>query len=106
MTFQNLRDGLQGVAADSLLSVVFLLPVFGVIFFYDATLGTVTLVFSLASLLVSAALGLRQISPCGRMIGAARRVAGRLFQVVGGIAKLRVENAERIGFRHLGAGLS
>ena len=94
MTFQSLRDGLQGVAADSLLSAVFLLPVFGVIFFYDATLGIIALAFSLVSLLVTAALGLRQISPYGRMIDAARRVAGRLFQIVGGIVKLRVESAE------------
>ena len=94
MTFQNLRDGLQGIVADSLLSIVFLLPVFGVIFFYDATLGIVALVFSLVSLLIAVALGLRQISPYGRMIAAARRVAGRLFQIVGGIVKLRVENAE------------
>ena len=98
MTFQNLRDGLQGVVADSLLSIVFLLPVFGVIFFYDATLGVIALAFSLASLLVTVALGLRQISPYGRMISAARRVAGRLFQIVGGIAKLRVENAEGSAF--------
>ena len=98
MTFQNLRDGVQGVVADSLLSVVFLLPVFGVIFFYDATLGVVALVFSLASLLVTVVLGLCQISPYGRMISAARRVAGRLFQIVGGIAKLRVENAEGSAF--------
>ena len=94
MTFQNLRDGLQGIVADGLLSIVFLLPVFGVIFFYDATLGIVALAFSLVSLLIAVALGLRQISPYGRMIGAARRVAGRLFQIVGGITKLRVENAE------------
>ena len=94
MTFQSLRDGLQGAVADSLLSVVFLLPVFGVIFFYDATLGVITLAFSLGSLLVTAALGLRQISPYGRMIAAARGVAGRLFQIVGGIVKLRVESAE------------
>ena len=98
MTFQHLRDGLQGVVADSLLSIIFLLPVFGVIFFYDATLGVVALVFSLASLLVTAALGLRQVSPHARMIGAARRVAGRLFQIVGGIAKLRVESAEGSAF--------
>ena len=98
MTFQNLRDGLQGVAADSLLSIIFLLPVFGVIFFYDSTLGLIALIFSLASLLVTVALGLRQISPYGRMISAARRVAGRLFQIVGGIAKLRVENAEGSAF--------
>ena len=98
MTFQNLRDGLQGVVADSLLSVVFLLPVFGVIFFYDATLGGIALVFSLGSLLVTVAIGLRQIAPYGRMIGAVRRVAGRLFQIVGGIAKLRVESAEGSAF--------
>ena len=98
MTFQNLRDGLQGAVADSLLSIVFLLPVFGVIFFYDAALGTVALGFSLVSLLVTAILGLRQIGPYGRMIDAARRVTGRLFQIVGGIAKLRVDNAEGSAF--------
>ncbi|MYE13827.1 MAG: ATP-binding cassette domain-containing protein [Gammaproteobacteria bacterium] len=98
MTFQNLRDGVQGVVADSVLSVVFLLPVFGVIFFHDATLGVIALVFSLLSLLVTLALGMRQIAPHGRMIGAARRVAGRLFQIVGGITKLRVDNAEGSAF--------
>ena len=94
MTFQNLRDGLRGVVANGLLSIIFLLPVFGIIFFYDATLGLITLLFSLASLLVTVILGLRQISPYGWMISAARRVAGRLFQIVGGISKLRMDNAE------------
>ena len=98
MTFQHLRDGLQGVAADGLLSIVFLLPVFGVIFLYDATLGTVALGFSLVSLLITVVLGLRQIPPHGRMIRAARRVSGRLFQIVGSIGKLRVENAEASAF--------
>ncbi len=94
MTFQNLRDGLRGVVANSFLSIVFLLPVFVVIFFYDTSLGVVTLFFSLASLLVTVVLGLRQISPYGWMIRAARHVAGRLFQIVGGISKLRMDNAE------------
>ncbi len=98
MTFQNLRDGLQGVVADSVLAIIFLLPVFGVIFFYDANLGAVALVFSVASLLVTVAFGVRQLAPYGRMLSAARRVAGRLFQIVGGIAKLRVENAEGSAF--------
>ena len=98
MTFQNLRDGLQGVTADGLLSVVFLLPVLGVIFLYDATLGTVAFAFSLASLLITVVLGLRQIPPHGRMIRAARRVSARLFQIVGSIGKLRVENAEASAF--------
>ncbi|MYF88899.1 MAG: hypothetical protein F4186_05810, partial [Boseongicola sp. SB0676_bin_33] len=94
MTFQNLRDGVQEVVADSVLSVVFLLPVLGLIFFYDATLGAIALAFSLASLACALFLALRQVSPYGRAIRATRRVAGRLFQIVGGIAKLRVEAAE------------
>ncbi|MXZ71265.1 MAG: ATP-binding cassette domain-containing protein [Acidobacteria bacterium] len=98
MTFQNMRDGLQGVVVDSALSVIFLLPVFAVIFFYDAALGVIALLFGLASLLITVAIGLRQMSPSGRMINASRRVAGRLFQIVEGIAKLRVENAEGSAF--------
>ena len=98
MTFQNLRDGMQGVVADSFLSMIFLLPVFGLIFFYDTTLGLVTLTFSLAALIVALTMGIRQITPYGRMIAAVRRVSGRLFQIVGGISKLRVENAEGSAF--------
>ena len=98
MTFQNLRDGLQGGLADSLLSLIFLLPVFGVIFFYDATLGTIALAFSLVSLLVTVALGWGQISSYGRMIGAVRRATGNLFQIIKGISKLRTENAEGSAF--------
>ena len=98
MTFQNLRDRLQGVVVDTLLTVVFLPSAFGVIFFYDTTLGVIALAFSLVSLLITLALGLRQMAPHGRIIGAARRVAGRLFQIVGGIAKLRVDNAEGSAF--------
>ena len=98
MTFQNLRDGLQGGLADSVLSLVFLLPVFGVIFFYDAALGIIALAFGLASLLVTVALGWGQISSYGRMISAVRRAAGNLFQIIKGISKLRVENAEGSAF--------
>ena len=98
MAFQNLRDGFQGGVADSVLATIFLLPVFGVIFFYDAMLGVIALGFSIASFLVTLALGLRQLSPYGQMLGASHRVTGRLFQIVGGIGKLRVENAEGSAF--------
>ncbi len=98
MTFHNLRDSIQGAVADSVLAVIFLLPVFGVISLYDARLGLVALAFSLASLLLTLALGLRQISPYGRMASGVRGIAGRLFQIVGGIAKIRVESAEGSAF--------
>ena len=98
MTFQSLRDGVQGVVANSLLSVAFLIPVFGIVFFYDATLGFFVLGFSLVSILITLYLGVRQVSPQGRMIRAVRQVAGLLFQIIGGISKLRVETAEGSAF--------
>ncbi len=98
MTFQNLRDAVQGVVANTVLSIVFLSPAFLLIFFYDAALGGVTVAFGLLSLLVTVLLGLRQISPHGRMIRSVQRLAGRLFQLINGVSKLRVEGAEGSAF--------
>ena len=96
--FQDLRDATQGVVADSVLSVIFLLPAFVLMFFYDAALGGIALAFSFVSLFATALLGLHQISPRGRMIRGVRRGAGRLFQIIRGIGKLRVESAEESAF--------
>ncbi|MYD43974.1 MAG: ATP-binding cassette domain-containing protein [Gammaproteobacteria bacterium] len=98
MTFQNLRAGIHGVAADSLLSVLFLLPVFAVIFFYDTTLGLYALSFSMVSLVITLVIAIKQITPHGRVIAAIRRVVGRMFQIVVGIGKLRVQSAEGSAF--------
>ena len=98
MTFQNLRNAVQGAVANAILSIIFLLPAFLIIFIYDAALGGVAVAFSLLSLIVTAVLGLRQVSPHGRVIAAVRRVAGRLFQIVNGISKLRVDSAEGSAF--------
>ena len=98
MAIQTARDSVRGAVADSVLSVIFLLPVFGVIFFLDAGLGLIILAFGMAALLVTVLLGLRQTAPCRRMISGARDVAGKLFQIISGIAKLRVESAEGSAF--------
>ena len=89
---------MQGVVANAALSIVFLSPALLVMFFYDAALGGVALAFSLLSLIATVVLGLRQIPPQGRVIRAGHRVAGRLFQLVNGIAKLRVDGAEGSAF--------
>lgn len=98
MAFQNLRDGLQRVVANCVLSLIFLLPIFGVVFFYDVVLGSVVLIFSVIALSIMVFWGMCQISPYSRMIGAIRRVTGLLFEVIEGISKLRVENAEGSAF--------
>ena len=98
MTFQGLRDSVRAVIANAVLSIVFLLPAFFLIFFYDATLGGITAAFGLLSLIVTVVLGLQQISPHGRVIRTVHHLAGQLFQLINGIAKLRVDDAEGTAF--------
>ena len=89
---------LQGVVGNGLLSIVFLSPAFLIIASRDVALGGLTAAFGLVSLLVTVALGLRQIAPQDRRLKAVRRLSGRLFQLINGIPKLRVEGAEGSGF--------
>ena len=98
MTFQNLRDAAQGVVGNGLLSLVFLAPAFLLIAFYNPALGGVTAAFGLLSLLATVALGMLQVAPHRRMLGTAQGLAGRLFQLINGIAKLRVDGAESSAF--------
>lgn len=98
MTFQHLRDTMQGSVANAVLSMVFLSPAFVLIYFYDPMLGGITATFGLLSLIVTVILGLGQISPQGRVIRAIHHLAGRLFQLVNGISALRVESAEGSAF--------
>lgn len=94
MAFQHLH----GVIGNGLLSIVFLSPAFLIIASRNSALGGLTAAFGLLSLLVTVALGLRQIGPEGRRLKAVRRLSGRLFQLINGIPRLRVGGAEGSGF--------
>ena len=106
MAFQRLRDAVQGVAANNVLSIIFLLPALLVIFLYDAALGGITSAFGLLALVVTITLGLRQVSPYERMIRASHHLTGVLFQFINGISKLRIDGAEGSAYavwaRHFG----
>ena len=98
LAFHSIRDAVQGVVANAVLSTVFLLPVFLLVFFYDATLGAVAAAIGCVSLVATVVLGLRQISSHGHVARAVHGLAGRLFQFVNGIATLRVGGAEGSAF--------
>ena len=98
MTFQGLRDAAQGVIGNGVLSVIFLAPAFLLIASRNAVLGALTAAFGLLSLFATVTPGLRQISPHRRRLRAIRRLSARLFQLINGISKLRVEGAEGSAF--------
>ena len=98
MAFQNIRHSVQSVVANGVLSIVFLLPVFLLVLFYDATLGAVAVAVGLVSLAATVILGLRQMSSHVKVIRVVQTLTGRLFQFVNGIAALRVGGAEGSAF--------
>lgn len=106
MAFHRLRNTIQGVVANNVLSIIFLLPALIAIFFVDVVLGGITAVFGLLFLIVTVILGLKQVSPYERMIRASNRLTGVLFQFINGISKLRIDGAEGSAYaewaRHYG----
>ena len=94
MTFQRLRDGVLSVAANGLQVTLISVPVLVVVFSLDGHLGVMTLLVGLVALVLAFYLGYRQVLPNSNLTRSERRVTSRLFQILTGIGKLRVENAE------------
>ena len=94
--FQLLRDRIAGAAVSSLLSVIFLLPAFVVVFLYSVVLGWAVVGVSLLALIPIIALATAQIGPNCRKFETSRTVGGNLIQFITGIDKLRAAGAESV----------
>ncbi len=94
MTFQLFRNDEKLPFIESLLSLIFMHPIFIYICFIDIYLGLVMMVLCGISFLLTVIVGLLQIKPQGKVIRSTQIVASRLFQIIEGIVKLRVERAE------------
>ncbi len=98
MVFQDIRDHVSGVAADGVLSSLFLLPALGLLFFYDVGLGLAVACFSalvLAATIISCIL---HVGPQRRYLETSRQLAGNIHQFISGISKLRTSGAEDSAF--------
>ncbi len=98
MVFQDVRDQVAGVTADGVLSTLFLLPAFGLLFFYDAWLGWIALLLSVAMIGVIVVFCILQIGPQRQYLETMRRLAGDTQQFLNGISKLRTTGAEDSAF--------
>ena len=96
--FQVLRDQVSGAVANALLSIVFLAPTLGLLFFYDTGLAWLSIAVGLLALLATACFGFFQIKPHRRRYAAARHLSGELFQFINGMNKLRSAGAEPSAF--------
>ena len=93
-SFRTLRNRVSGVVLQSLLSAVFLLPTFGLLFFYDTAIGWISLSLGTLGLALGAVLGFRQIEPQRRWYAASRSQASVLRQLFDSMGKLRTTGAQ------------
>ena len=77
LVFQTLREQAAGVAAHTLLSIVFLAPTFALLFVFNAAIGWASLVSGTVGLGIVAAFGVAQIGPQRRMLVAQQSLSGR-----------------------------
>ena len=96
--FHVLRDRTSGVAANAMLSIIFLLPALSLLFLYDVTLAWLSMGIGLFSLVVTALFGFLQLAPQRRRFAAVRRLTGEILQFINGMSKLRSSGAEPSAF--------
>ena len=93
-SFRDLRNRVSGIVVQSMLSAVFLLPTFGLLFFYDTTIGWISLILGGIGLGLGAVLGFGQLEPQRRWYAAQRELASVLRQFFGSMGKLRTTGAQ------------
>ena len=98
LAFRNLRDSIRTVIADSVLAVLFLSPALIIIMAFNPAAAAITAVFSLLMIVTAIMMGKRQFAPFLRRQKSIHMMAGRLMQIIGGISKLRIEQAEGSAF--------
>lgn len=94
MVFRVLRDNVLGVVASAVVSLVFVLPAFGLIFGYQEDSAVPVGAFTGGGIAVVVILGLLQMEPQSRAYAMMRRLSGLLLQFVKGIPRFRIGNAE------------
>jgi len=97
-SFQILREAMQKLVSDGLLSTMYLVAALLVCYFHDPTLGSVAIAVGLFSLVGTIVLGARQITPYMDVIGSVQKLAGQVFQLISGISTLILEGAHGSAF--------
>ncbi len=98
MVFQEIRDNVAGVTADAVLSTLFVLPAFGLLFYHSAALGWAMVFLGMVVLGATAVFCILNVEPQRRHLETARQLAGDMHQFLNGIAKLRATGAEDSAF--------
>ncbi|MFT4656492.1 MAG: NHLM bacteriocin system ABC transporter ATP-binding protein [Minisyncoccia bacterium] len=96
----GIRDLMSGLAVQSLLAFIMALANLGLMIYYDATLGLLAFVVILAGAALSVKIGLDQVKVQRTANDQLNALSSTTFQLMSGMAKLRVAAAEDRAFSY------
>ncbi len=98
MGINNIREVLSGNTLTTVLSCVFSIFNFGLLFYYDHILALFVTGIVLFSLLFATVMGYIQVRQQRELMDLEGRIAGLVFQFINGISKFRVSGSENRAF--------
>jgi ATP-binding cassette subfamily C protein len=98
MAFSLIRDVLSGSILSAILSGIFSIFSFGLLFYYSPWLAFVATVMTLIAFAVTSAIGMAQLRLQREISTTMGRISGIVVEFISGIAKFRVAGAERRAF--------
>jgi NHLM bacteriocin system ABC transporter ATP-binding protein len=98
LAFSQIRDVLSGAVLSALLSGIFSVFSFGLLFYYSPRLALVATLLTLAALVLTVVAGMFQLKLQRRISDSMGRIAGLVVEFISGIAKFRIAGGERRAF--------
>lgn len=98
MGISQIREAMTGSALNALLSGIFSIFSFILLFCYSLELARLATLLTLAACLVTLGMGYAQLKHRRDTVATQGRLSSRLLQFIAGVAKLRVSNAETRAF--------
>lgn len=98
MGISQIRRILSGVTLNTILSSIFSVFTFALLFYYDIRLAGVAAVLVTLAILVMSSLGYRQVRYERKILEISNNISGMMLQIIGGITKFRVAGAESRAF--------
>jgi NHLM bacteriocin system ABC transporter ATP-binding protein len=98
MGISQIRMILSGTTLNSILSGIFSVFTFVVLFYYNSRLAMVAALLVLLSILVMALLAARKVKYEHKVLAASNRITGLLVQLIGSVTKLKIAGAQSRAF--------
>lgn len=98
MGISQIRMILSGATLNAILSCIFSIFTFALLFYYDIKLAGVAAALVILAILVMGSLGYLQVRYERKVLEISNNISGMMLQLIGGITKFRVAGAESRAF--------